>query len=566
MNSDKAPGPDGLNPAFFKRFWSLCGMELFHAGTAWLEQGSIPEQIMATNIVLIPKKENPESMRDLRPISLCNVLYKIISKVLANTLKPLLPLCISHEQSAFVEHRSIVDNVMIATEIIHHMKCKTRGKMGEVALKIDISKAYDRVDWNYVKKIMAKMGFHDQWVRWMSMCMESVHYQVLVNGESVGPIRPKRGLRQGDPLSPYLFIMCAEGLSGLIKKSEARGEIHGIKVCRGAPLLTHLLFADDCFLFCRADESECVKLKEVLKKYEEASGQAINLQKSEIFFSRNTAEDVKSNIKNIFQVTDDMGSGKYLGLPSIVGRKKKAIFGYLRDRVWKRIQQWSGNHLSKVGREVLIKSVAQSIPTYCMSTFLLPSTLGEEIQRMINSFWWGSNRGQNKGINWLSWDKLTMRKEFGGMGFRHLYGFNLAMLGKQGWSLLTNQDTIVARIFKARYFPDCDFLGARLGHNPSFVWRSIYTSQAIVRGGLRWCVGDGSQINIWNDPWLREQENAFVTSPMVQGREQLTVADLLNPLSHNWKWDLISSLFNNRDHEAIGKIAASQLEGEDRRV
>jgi hypothetical protein len=191
-------------------------------------------------------------------------------------------------------------------------------------------------------------------------------------------------------------------------------------------------------------------LKEVLTKYEEASGQAINLQKSEIFFSKNTAENVKTSIKNVFQVTEGMGSGKYLGLPSIVGRKKKAIFGYLRDRVWKRIQQWSGKHLSKAGREVLIKSVAQSIPTYCMSTFLLPTTLGDEIQRMLNSFWWGSNREQNKGINWLSWDKLTMRKEFGGMGFRHLHGFNLAMLGKQGWNLLTNQDTIVARIFKAR--------------------------------------------------------------------------------------------------------------------
>jgi hypothetical protein len=227
----------------------LCGVELFHAGVAWLEQGSFPEQIMATNIVLIPKKEIPETMKDLRPISLCNVLYKIISKVLANRLKPLLSHCISQEQSAFVEQRSIVDNVMIAAEIIHHMKCKTRGKMGEVALKIDISKAYDRVDWNYVKSIMVKMGFHDKWVRWMSMCMESVHYQVLVNGESVGPVRPKRGLRQGDPLSPYLFIICAKGLSGLLKKSESRGEIHGIKVCRGAPLLTHLLFADDCFCF-----------------------------------------------------------------------------------------------------------------------------------------------------------------------------------------------------------------------------------------------------------------------------------------------------------------------------
>jgi hypothetical protein len=109
--------------------------------------------------------------------------------------------------------------------------------------------------------------------------MESVHYQVLVNGESVGPLKPMRGLRQGDPLSPYIFIICAEGLSSLIKKSEAREEFHGIKVCRGALLLTHLLFVDDCFLFCRADGNECIKLKEILKTYEEVSGQAINLRK-----------------------------------------------------------------------------------------------------------------------------------------------------------------------------------------------------------------------------------------------------------------------------------------------
>jgi len=187
-------------------------------------------------------------MRDLRPISLCNVIYKNISKVLANILKPLLPKCISQEQSAFVENRSIIDNVMAAYEIVHHMKCKKKGKVGEVALKIDISKAYDRVDWEYVKNVMRRMDFHDTWVNWMTMCMESVNYQVLVNGERVGPIIPKRGLRQGDPLSPYLFIICAEGLSALLKKAKARGEIHGVKVCRGAPILTHLLFADDCFI------------------------------------------------------------------------------------------------------------------------------------------------------------------------------------------------------------------------------------------------------------------------------------------------------------------------------
>jgi ribonuclease HI len=191
-----------------------------------------------------------------------------------------------------------------------------------------------------------------------------------------------------------------------------------------------------------------------------------------------------------------------------------------------------------------------------MSTFLLPTTLGEEIQRMINSFWWGTNGRQGKGINWLSWDKLTMRKEFGGMNFRHFYGFNLAMLGKQGWKLLTDQDTIVTKIFKARYFPQSDFLGARLGHNPSFVWRSIYTSQVIVKGGLRWCIGDGKDISVWNEPWLRTSENSYIMSPLLQGGENLKVADLMDEATCTWKWDLINAIFNDRDIREIKKMAA----------
>jgi hypothetical protein len=138
-------------------------VEIFHAATAWLNNGEFPSQVMNTNIMLISKKDNPETMRDLWPISLCNVIYKIISKVLANRLKPLLQKCISHEQSAFVENRSIIDNVMAAHEIIHHMKCKRRGKVGEVALKIDISKSYDRVEWEYVTKFICRFGFHDRW-------------------------------------------------------------------------------------------------------------------------------------------------------------------------------------------------------------------------------------------------------------------------------------------------------------------------------------------------------------------------------------------------------------------
>jgi len=163
--------------------------------------------------------------------------------VLANRLKRLLLKCISQEQSAFVENRSILDNVLVASEILHHMKCKSKGKKGEVALKIDISKAYDWVNWSFVQGMMRKMWFDEKWVNWMRTCMTSVKYQVFVNGDGIGLWDPGRGLRQGDPLSPYLFIICVEGLSVLLKKLESRGDIHGIKVCRGAPILTHLLFA-----------------------------------------------------------------------------------------------------------------------------------------------------------------------------------------------------------------------------------------------------------------------------------------------------------------------------------
>jgi hypothetical protein len=147
-------------------------------------------------------------------------VYKILSKVLANRLKPLLNRYISVEQSTFIADRSIIDNVMVAMETIHHMKCKVKGKVGEVALKIDISKTYDRVEWSYLMSVMRKMGFCEKWIKWISMCLNSVQYSILVNGESVGPVIPGRGLRQGDPLSPYLFILCAEGLTTLIKKYE----------------------------------------------------------------------------------------------------------------------------------------------------------------------------------------------------------------------------------------------------------------------------------------------------------------------------------------------------------
>ncbi|GAU30144.1 hypothetical protein TSUD_360370 [Trifolium subterraneum] len=347
MHPDKSSGPDGFNPAFYQRFWEQCSDDIFSAASTWLERGYFPTSLNETNICLIPKCDNPTSMRDLRPISLCNVLYKMISKVLANRLKCCLDKCVSQEQSAFVEGRSILDNALIATEVIHALKRKTKGRRGELALKIDISKTYDKVDCGFLRGVMTKMGFTDVWIRWVMMCVSSVNYSVLMNSDRVGPILPGRGLRQGDPLSPYLFILVTECLTALIHQAVGRGDLHGVKICRGAPEVSHLLFADNCFLFCRANVAEVNELMRILHTYETTSGQEVNLVKSEVFISQNMSQEAKEDLSRILGVKLVLGTSIYLGLPSMVGRSK----------------------------EIMIKSVLQAIPSYDAAEKILETLL-----------------------------------------------------------------------------------------------------------------------------------------------------------------------------------------------
>lgn len=151
-------------------------------------------------------------MKDLRPIVFCNVLYKILAKVLANRLKAVLRDIISENQSAFVSDRNITDNVLVAFEIIHHMRNKKSGREGDVALKVDISQVYDRVSWCFLRRRMVAMGFCDKWIEWMMLCVKTVSYNICLNGSQIGPIFPKRELRQGDPLSRYLFLFCGRTL------------------------------------------------------------------------------------------------------------------------------------------------------------------------------------------------------------------------------------------------------------------------------------------------------------------------------------------------------------------
>lgn len=263
---------------------------------------------------------------------------------------------------------------------------KTR-KKGSLALKLDVSKAYDWVEWSFLKGIMIKLGFPEVWVDRVMCCVTTPSYSILINGKTYGHITPSRGLRQGDPLSPYLFLLCTEGFTSLLHKAEMEGQIRGVSICRRAPRITNLLFADDSLIFCQATQNEVQVISKILQVYAGASGQCINLEKSSIYFSGNTPLEQKKWIKDSLGVKEVDRFETYLGLPTLVGRAKYHSFAYLKDRVWKKLQGWKGKMLSRGGKEVLIKAVAQSIPTYSMGVFQLPKKLCDELNAMCARFW-----------------------------------------------------------------------------------------------------------------------------------------------------------------------------------
>ena len=297
-----APGPDGMSLIFYKSFWHIVGKDVIEVVLIALNSGTIPDSINSTFIALIPKIKDPWKVSDFRFISLCNVVYKLIAKVLVNRLKLILPCVVSDSQSAFLSGRLITDNVLVAFETLHFLKWKTQGKDGYMALKLDMSKAYDRVEWDFLERAMVHLGFAGSFVAAIMSCIKSVSYSILLNGVPGRTIKPSRGLRQGDPLSPYLFLLCAIGLQGLLHKAESDGAIRGVSICRNGPRVSHLFFADDSVLFCHAKEAECQVILDLLSVYERGSGQKINKDKTNIFFSSNTHHDVQVRIQHLLGV------------------------------------------------------------------------------------------------------------------------------------------------------------------------------------------------------------------------------------------------------------------------
>ena len=352
-------------------------------------------------------------------------------------------------------------------------------------------------------------------------------------------------------------MICAEAFTSLLDREEELGRLHGVSICRSTLSISHLLFADDSLVFCQAKQKEVQVISDVLDLYAVASSQCINFEKSSVYFSSNTSRVQRDWIKNALRVREVEKFESYLGLPTLIGQSKYQAFYFLKERVWKKIQGWKGKLLSKAGKEVFIKAVAQSIPTYTMGVFQLPMKLCNELNMMCARFWWGQS-GDDKKIHWKSWESLAQPKKEGGLGFRDIRSFNLAMLAKQGWRMLTNHDFLLYRYFKAKYFPRCTFLEATDHPKSSYVWKSLIAAQPILRKGCCWRVGSGSSIRVLSDKWLPHHPSNKILAPPNEVGEDWLVSELIDWNNFQWDYSLIDKAFSKYDAEAIYRIPLSK--------
>ena len=396
LGANKAPGPDGFSGMFFQKFWNLFEEDIFIAFNSFFQSGFLLKALNLTNIVLVPKVKSPESASQFRPISLCNFIYKIFSKVLVNRMKPIMSNIVSPTQSAFIPGRQIQDNIIVAQEVFHHLKRRKKGNHFQMALKLDMNKAYDRVEWDFLEALLLKMGLSRKWVCLIIQCVSTVSYSLILNGEHMPPFRPQRGLRQGDPLSPYLFILLIDALSSLLTNAVEDRQIQGIKLSRSCPTLSHLLFADDSLFFSKATKKDSWALIQVLQSYCYASGQQINLNKSGLIFSSNTPVNLQNVISSITRIPILKEMGNYLGLPSHWGTSRKQIFKKIEEKFDSKIEGWKEKLLNGAGKEVLIKAVLQSIPSYSMTIFKLPNYFCKKRNSKLAKFWWSDGKHDKK--------------------------------------------------------------------------------------------------------------------------------------------------------------------------
>lgn len=445
----KAPGIDGYPAIFFQKNWDTVGHGVCQiVSEMWHSPPTIYE-VNQTLITLIPKTEAPERATQFRPISLCNVMYKCLPKVLVNRLKSIIAKVVSPYQASFVPGRNIHDNIIIVNEMIHSMRRK-RGAKGLMAIKVDLEKAYDRISWEYMEHVLLDLQCPLDMVERIMGCVRTNTTNILWNGDKLEAFHTSRGLRQGDPISPYLFVLGMERLTHMILDRVHKRIWKGMRAGHKGPLISHMMFADDLVLFAEATPQQVDVILECMHEFGAMSGHKISQEKTYIFFSPNVKQATRRTIctHSGFKQVPDLG--QYLGANIAHPKRRKDKYSTVVERIKQRLSGWNATRLSLAGRLTLVKSVTSAMALYPMQHDRLPAGVLTEIEREQRKFIWGDQEGARK-RHAISWDQLCRPKEGGGVGIKKLKVMNDAFLSKLLWKLETEPDNLWVQVLLGKY-------------------------------------------------------------------------------------------------------------------
>ncbi|RVW46009.1 LINE-1 reverse transcriptase-like [Vitis vinifera] len=556
MNGDKAPGPDGFTIAFWQSSWGLVKEEIMDLFREFYNQRSFANSLNSTFLVLIPKKGGAEDLGDFRPISLLGSLYKLLAKVLANRLKKVLDKVVSGDQNAFVRGKQILDASLIANEVIDFWN---KRKENGLICKLDIEKAYDSINWRFLMKVLVKMGFGSRWLEWMWWCISTAKFSVMINGVPAGFFSNSKGLRQGDPISPYLFVLGMEVLSILIRRAVDGGFLSGCNIKgRGEEemIVSHLLFADDTIIFCEANKEQVSALSWVLAWFEAASGLRINLDKSVLI--------PVGEVENIEELAVELGCKigmlptVYLGLPLGAHHKAVSIWDGVEERMRKRLAQWKRQYISKGGRLTLIKCTMASLPIYIMSLFRMPKSVVKRLEKIQRDFLWGGGSLERK-VHLIKWEVVCTSKEKGGLGMRRIESLNKALLGKWVWRFAVEKDNLWRVMIGVKYGQEEFGWKTKEGRGAYGVgaWKEIMKEANWCWENIKFKVGKGTRIKFWLDQWCGDERlsHAFPLLYEMAVNKNATVNEMWDHSSgpggwnlrfhrdfNDWKLDLIRGL------------------------
>ncbi|XP_074300223.1 uncharacterized protein LOC141631456 [Silene latifolia] len=427
---------DGIEKAFLDYYKSLLGTFLPTVPV------HVPTVRTGRVVTEAPKLSNPVSVLDFRPIACCNTIYKTVAKVICKRLSRVLPDIVSESQGGFIKGRNFVENVLICQDLVRLYNRKAASP--RCMIKIDLRKAYDSVEWLFLEQMMGALQFPQKFIDMVMMCVTSPSYSMNVNGNHFGFFPGKRGLRQGDPLSPLLFALCMEYLSRILGVVAQQDSFKFHPLC--APLrLNHLLIEDDLLLFCKGTDVSIMWMLRAFSTFSAASGLTHNKAKSEMYFNGVPT----SKIDPILQVSGfHRGSlpFKYLGVPISSKRLSKNEGYKLAERIVARIRGWGAKHLSYTGRLTLVNAVLNNLHTYWASIFLIPSNIMNKITSICRNYLWSGSSDYKKVPN-ISWSTCCLPKNEGVLGIKEAKVWNKALLGNWSWKKLTH----IMETFKQAY-------------------------------------------------------------------------------------------------------------------